>query len=102
MSYCPQFWGSRVIYMFERYDQKLVIWCFMAIFVSYCQQFWGSRAIYMFESYDEKLIFLRFVDVFMSYSPWFCGSSAIYNDHSTRYMFEGMTKISSFSCFIVI
>ena len=32
MSYCPQFWGSRVIYndpktryMFESYDQKLVV-----------------------------------------------------------------------------
>src|SRR3954467_14951554 len=57
----------------------------------------------MFESYNQKLIFfLHFVDVFMSYSAWFCSSSAIYNGHSTRYIFEGMTKNSSFSYFIVV
>src|SRR3954464_10108771 len=50
----------------------------------------------------KKLIVLFFVNVFISYSPWFCGSSAIYNDHSTRYLFQGMTKKSSFSCFIVV
>jgi len=39
MSYCPQFWGSRRIcmprknpYMFERYDQKLVIFAFYGSF----------------------------------------------------------------------
>jgi hypothetical protein len=50
VSYCPQFWVSGVIYkaydtqyMFERHDQKLVIFACMAIFVSYCPQFWGFR-----------------------------------------------------------
>ena len=28
MSYCPRFWGSRAIYKFERYDQKLVVFAF--------------------------------------------------------------------------
>jgi hypothetical protein len=43
VSYCPQYWVSGVIYkaydtqyMFQRHDQKLVIFAFMAIFVSYC------------------------------------------------------------------
>jgi hypothetical protein len=46
MSYCPQFWGSGVIYkandtqyMFERHDQKLVVFAFMAVFVSYAHGF---------------------------------------------------------------
>ena len=40
MSYCPQFWGYKAIYndlktryMFESYDQKLVVFVFMAIFM---------------------------------------------------------------------
>jgi hypothetical protein len=32
MSYCPQFWGSRAIYMFESYDKKLV---FFALYGRY-------------------------------------------------------------------
>src|SRR4051812_39726666 len=37
MSYCAQFWCSKAIYMFERYDQKLVVvFCFMPLFMSYC------------------------------------------------------------------
>jgi hypothetical protein len=38
VSYCPQFWGSGVIYkahdtlyMFERHDKKLVVFVFMAV-----------------------------------------------------------------------
>jgi hypothetical protein len=70
MSYCPQSRVSEVIYkahdthyMFERHVPKLVVFVFMAVFVSYCPQFWGSRAIYkakdtqyMFERHDQKLI----------------------------------------------
>src|SRR4051812_6330057 len=32
MSYFPQFGRSRVIYMFERYDQKLVVFCVLWLF----------------------------------------------------------------------
>jgi hypothetical protein len=49
VSYCSQFWIFRVIfkahdtwYLFDRHDQKLVIFAFMAVFVSYCPLFWGS------------------------------------------------------------
>jgi hypothetical protein len=42
MSYCPQFWVFGVIfkardtwYLFDRHDQKLVVFAFMAVFVSY-------------------------------------------------------------------
>jgi hypothetical protein len=38
VSYCPQFWGSRAIYkandtqyMFERHDQKLIVFAFLAV-----------------------------------------------------------------------
>jgi hypothetical protein len=38
VSYCPQFWGFRVIYkandtqyMFERHDQKLVVFALLAV-----------------------------------------------------------------------
>jgi hypothetical protein len=44
------FWGiykaHDTHYMFERHVPKLVIFAFMAIFVSYCPQFWGFGAIY--------------------------------------------------------
>jgi hypothetical protein len=43
MSYCPLFWVFEVIYkahdthyMFERHVPKLIIFAFMAIFLSYC------------------------------------------------------------------
>jgi hypothetical protein len=69
VSYCPQFWGSEVIYkardtkyIFERHDQKFVVFAFLALFVSYCPQSWVSGVIYMahdtqymFERHDQKL-----------------------------------------------
>jgi hypothetical protein len=64
MSYCPQFWGSGVIYkvhvtqyMFERHDQKLVVSAFWAVFVSYCLLFWGSVDIY--KEYESLYILER-------------------------------------------
>jgi hypothetical protein len=49
--------------MFDRHDQKLVGFAFMAIFVSYCTLFWGYGGIYMardtqymFEGHDQKLV----------------------------------------------
>jgi hypothetical protein len=54
-------------YVFERHDEKLVAFAFMAIFVSNCPQFRGSEVIYkahgteyMFERHDQKLIILCF------------------------------------------
>jgi hypothetical protein len=44
-------------YMFERHDQKLVVFAFMAVFVSYCPQFWGSGVIY--KAHDTQYIFER-------------------------------------------
>jgi hypothetical protein len=53
VSYCPQFWGSGLIYnvhdtlyMFENHDKKLVVFAFLVVFISYCPPFWGSRLIY--------------------------------------------------------
>jgi hypothetical protein len=74
VSYCPQFWGSGVIYkahdtlhMFERHDRKLVVFVFMTVFMSYCPQFLGSVVIYkahdtqyIFERDDKKLIVFAF------------------------------------------
>jgi hypothetical protein len=82
-------------YMFERHDQELVVFVFMAIFVSYCPQFWGSEVIYkahdteyMFERHDKKLAVFAFMAVFVSYCPLFWGSGGIYMAHDTQYMFE--------------
>jgi hypothetical protein len=54
--------------MFERHDQKLIVFAFMDVFVSYCPQFLGSGAIYkahdtqsMFERHDQKLIVFTFL-----------------------------------------
>jgi hypothetical protein len=74
VSYCPQFWGSGVIYkahdtqyMFERHDRKLIVFAFMAVFVSYYPQFWASGVIYrahdtqyIFERRDKKFIVFAF------------------------------------------
>jgi hypothetical protein len=73
--------------MFERHDQNLFVFAFMAIFVSYCPQFWDSRLIYkakdtwyIFES-DQNLLFLYFRAIFMNYCPQFWVSGVIYKVH---------------------
>jgi hypothetical protein len=55
------------LYILKRNDKKLVIFAFMAIFVSYCPQFWDSSVIYkardnqyIFERRDQKLIVFAF------------------------------------------
>jgi hypothetical protein len=53
--------------MFERHDQKHVVFAFMAVFVSYCPQFSGSGVIYkahdtqyIFERRDQKIVIFAF------------------------------------------
>jgi hypothetical protein len=48
VSYCPQFWGSGVIYkahdtlyMFERHDKKLVVFAFYGRFRELVPIVWG-------------------------------------------------------------
>jgi hypothetical protein len=74
VSYCPQFWDSMVIYkahethyIFERRDQKLIVFVFWTFFMSYCPQFWGLGVIYkvhdtqyIFERHDQKLVIFAF------------------------------------------
>jgi hypothetical protein len=57
--------------MYERHEQKLIIFVFMAIFVSYYPMFWGSGGIYMahdtqymFETHDQKLVIFTFLGHF--------------------------------------
>ena len=66
MSYCPHFWGSRAIYndlktqyIFESYDQKLVVFVFYGHFHELLPKVLGSswifkasKNLYMFEIYD--------------------------------------------------
>jgi hypothetical protein len=82
-------------YMFERHDQKLVVFAFMAVFVSYYPQFWGSGVIYKahnteykFERHDQKHVVFTFLAVFVSYCPQSWVFVVIYKAHDTKYMFE--------------
>jgi hypothetical protein len=43
--------------MFERHDQKLIVFVFRAIFMSYCLLFWGSVEIY--KEYESLYILER-------------------------------------------
>src|SRR3954462_8448654 len=78
MIYCPQFWGSKSIYM-------------------------ARKTRYMFESYDQKLIVFAFDGRFHELLPnSFRSFGAICMARTTRYMFERYAKISSFSCGMVV
>jgi hypothetical protein len=120
MSHCPQFWVSRRIcmprknpYMFEIYDQKLVVFMFMVIFMSYYLEFLCSKRIcmvcqtrYMFGRYDQKLV------VFMFYGRVWVFSWAIAHSFGvpggfaclvrTLTCLRDMTRNSSFLCFMVV
>src|SRR3954469_11098163 len=90
MSHCPQFWGSRRIcmprknhYMFEIYNQKLVVFMFMAIVMSYFREFLRSKRIcmvwqthYMFGRYDQKLVGFMFYGRFRDLLPIVLGFQA--------------------------
>jgi hypothetical protein len=86
VSYCPQFWVFGVIfkahdawYLFDRHDQKLIVFAFMAIFVSYFPLFgfWGIYMArdtqYMFERHDQKLVIFAFYDHFHELLPTVLG-----------------------------
>src|SRR3954462_1537638 len=87
MSYCQRFSGSRRIciprknrYMFERYDEILVVFAFCGRFHELLPIVWDSMAIYndlttryMLERHDKKLVVFVFMAIFMSYCPWFLG-----------------------------
>jgi hypothetical protein len=90
-------------YVFERHDEKLVAFAFMAIFVSYCPQFRGSEVIYkahgteyMFERHDQKLIIFMFLAVFVSYCPQSWVFMVIYKALTLSTCLRGMTKICRF------
>src|SRR3954465_6421596 len=87
MSYCPQFWGYQAIYndlktqyMFESYEQKLVVFVFYGHFHELLPTVWGSRWIcmphkntYMFDSYDHKLVVFAFYCRFHELLPTVLG-----------------------------
>src|SRR4051812_48469590 len=78
MSYCPQFWGSRVIYMFQSYDQKLVFFAFYGHFHELLPHNFGVPGRFTcLRVMTKKSSFSCFVDVFVSYCPQFWGSIAI-------------------------
>jgi hypothetical protein len=101
VSYCPQFWVFGVIfkahdtwYLFDRHNQKFVVFLFMAVFVSYFPLFWGSGGFTWpvtlgtcLRGMTKNSSFLHFRAVFMSFCPLFWVSEVIYKAHDTHYMF---------------
>jgi hypothetical protein len=71
------------LYILERNAKKLIVFVFMAVFVSYCPEFWCPRVIYqahdtqyIFERHDQELL-VCFRAIFVSYCPLFWGSGVI-------------------------
>ena len=66
-SYCPQFWGSRAIYLFVSYDQKVVIFAFYGRFHELLPTFmgfqgdltWPQDTIHVW-GHDQKLVIFVF------------------------------------------
>jgi hypothetical protein len=46
------------LYIYRGMAKKLVVFAFMAVFMSYCPQFWGSGLIY--KAHDTLYIFERY------------------------------------------
>src|SRR3954468_3076485 len=61
--------GDMTRYMFESYDQKLVVFAFKAIFLSYCAHFSSSKVIYMFANYNQKVVVFAFYGCFYELLP---------------------------------
>ena len=82
-------------YMFERYEQKLVVFAFygrlhelLRIVLGFKGDFNDLNTRYLFESYEQKLVVFVIMAIFMSYCPQFFGSSWICKACKTRCMFE--------------
>ena len=83
--------------MFERYDQKLVVFAFygrfdmlLATILGFPRRFTCLRVI------TKNSMFLRFMPIFISYLPIVLGFRGIENDCKTRYMFEAWPKTHHF------
>ena len=103
MSYCPQFWGSRVIYndpktryMSESYDQKLVVfhvlWPFSWAIAHFFGALGGFTAILRPDTcltvMTKNSSFSCFMFIFTNYCPHFLGSWRIYLPQKNPYMFS--------------
>ena len=102
ISYCPLFWGSRAVYndlktryMFESYDQKLVVFLFFGHFHElFPHSFWVPsgfarpvRPVTCLRDMTNSLSFPCFMAVFMSYCPQIWGSRPICMPRKNPYMF---------------
>jgi hypothetical protein len=74
--------------------KKLIVFAFMAIFVSYCPQCLGPGVIYkahdtqyIFERQDQEIVVLCFRALFVTYCPQFWGSVKIYKEYDNLYIF---------------
>jgi hypothetical protein len=102
LSNCPLFWGSMEIYkeydspyIFERHDQKLIVFCILwpfswAIAHSFGVLEWFTMSMTLSTclwGMTKNSSFWHFRAVFVSYFPLFWGSGVIYKVHDTKYMF---------------
>jgi hypothetical protein len=103
MRYCPQFCASGAIciarktrYMFERYDQNLIVFSIYGRFHELLPTVLGVPGIFRktvrldtclrFKSKNSS--FSRFMAILLSYWPHFWGTRVIYDDRRTGYMFQ--------------
>src|SRR3954467_8307625 len=92
-------------YMFERYDQKLVVFAFYGCFYDLLPTILGFQEIYndhktryMFESYDQKLVVFVFYVHFHELLPTFFGFlKDLPASEEPLHVFRDMTRNSSFS-----
>ena len=76
MSNCPQFWGFKAIYMFESYDQTLVVFAFNGNFHELWPIFlgfqgdlkWPQDTIHVW-GHDQKLVIFLFYGRFHELLP---------------------------------
>src|SRR3954462_13216241 len=84
MSNFPQFWGSKAIYMFESYDQTLVVFAFyrrfyklLPIILGFQGDLNDRKTRYIFHDMTKNSRFSCFKAVFRRYCPQFGGSKEI-------------------------
>jgi hypothetical protein len=107
VSYYPQFWDSGVIYkahytqhIFQRPDQKLVVFCILgpfswAIAHSFGFPEWLTRSMTLstcLRGMTKNSSFLHFRAIFVSYCPLFWGSVEIYQKYDSLYILERNDK----------